>query len=145
MKWILSSSAPTVQHWTLLDRSPLMELTFNSSTQSVRLITGMRRVFMLEQTGMFRNRIILKTEYSIPVGQIHFVRNNQSGDLLIDNEKFYFQIKEGILYLRDRERKVLEHYELELQNEELELSALIFGSALFYQNVFAKTPQLIAL
>ncbi|MFL5740444.1 MAG: hypothetical protein ACJ75B_09525 [Flavisolibacter sp.] len=145
MKWILSSSGPTIQHWTLLHGSPLMELTFNSSTQSVRLITGVRRVFMLEQTGMFRNRIILKTEYSIPVGQIHFVRNNQAGDILIGDEKFYFEIKEGIVYLRDRNRKVLEHYQLELQNEELELSALIFGSALFFQSAYAKAPQLIAL
>ena len=126
MKWLVQKNQPKT--WTLLEPGRNAELKYNNDGHSFRLSAADKRLFFLERKGLFQNRMLLKTEYNIVVGEIHFTPNIQSGQLILDNEKFGFSVKGEELYLFSGNH---EHFRAAItglrQLDAFEFSALLFG------------------
>jgi hypothetical protein len=128
MRWVLNNTFNQSHFWSLQEHDRKAELRYNKEAHSMRLNTPDRRLFFLERTGLRQQRILLKTEYSVVIGESHF-RDSNSGTLIIDGEKFSFLTKEGLVSLFNNNRQLVAETTIE-SPEHLDLyefSALLFG------------------
>lgn len=133
MKWDVTKTANGSRHWKIVDEHPTAFLKYNNEAHSIRLNADDKRLFFLEKSGMLHTRILLKTEYSVLAGAIHFVKDKSSGDIEVHENKYFFHVTDNRLILLERQKKkILAGIDIqELQQlETYELSALIFASAL---------------
>lgn len=128
MKWVLNSTCNQSHHWSLQEHDRKAELRYNSEAHSIRLNTGDRRLFFMERTGLLQQRILLRTEYSVVVGESHF-RNRQSGTLILDGEKFSFTTENGRVQLFNRSHQLVAETTIDAPEllDPYEFSALLFG------------------
>ncbi|MGZ8538709.1 MAG: hypothetical protein ACXWV9_10625 [Flavisolibacter sp.] len=133
MRWDVTKTANGSRHWKIMDEDPTAILKYNSEAHSLRLSSDDKRLFFLEKTGILHTRILLKTEYSVLAGAIHFVKDKSSGDIEVHDDKYLFHVTDNRLILLEKQKKkILAGIDIkELQQlESFELSALIFASAL---------------
>ena len=133
MRWDLTKTANGLRHWKIIDEEPTAILKYNNEAHSIRLNSDDKRLFFLEKTGILHTRILLKTEYSVLAGVIHFEKNKSSGDFEVHEDKYVFHVTDNRLILLEKQKKkILAGIDIkDLQElESFELSALIFASAL---------------
>ena len=133
MKWDVTKTANGSRHWQIMDEFPAAFLKYNHASHSIRLSSDDKRLFFLEKTGMLHSRILLKTEYSVLAGAIHFAKDKTAGDIEVHEDKYLFHVTDNRLILLEKQKKkILAGIDInELQQlENFELSALIFASAL---------------
>lgn len=98
MKWLASFASNTQEIYELWNEDQkLLTLDFHPLTNSARIeYRGRRRVFMIRREGFLKNRIILRNEYGMRMGQLHYEKSNLSaGSLELDGELFNYNIRQG--------------------------------------------------
>jgi len=128
MQWTLNNTCNQSHYWSLDGHDRKAELRYNKEAHSIRLNAGDRRLFFMERTGLRQQRILLKTEYSVVIGESQF-RNSESGHLVIDGEKFTFARENGTVRLFNRDQRLIAESFIQ-SGEPLDLyefSALLFG------------------
>ncbi len=96
MKWTLLSAAENQESFGLFHNDQkLLTLEFHPFTNSGRIDhTGEKRVFMIRKEGFLKNKIVLRNEYGMRMGQLVYDKTGpQSGYLELENEKFEYPIK----------------------------------------------------
>ena len=110
----------------------------------MRLTAADKRLFFLERTGMFQTRILLKTEYSVVVGEAYFIKSWSQGILVLDGTKFKFSVKNKQLSIFDRQKQLVAESKIEDfdKADVYEFSALLFGLAWVSQHHLEAKPEL---
>jgi len=144
MRWELNPLLNHFHHWTLFKNNPIAELKYNKESRSMRLTAADKRLFFLERTGVFQTRILLKTEYSVVVGETHFIKNWSQGFLELDGNKFKFIVKNKQLSVFDRQKQLVAECTMEDLGkvDVYEFSALLFGLVRITQGHFKSKPEL---
>jgi len=146
MKWILKQANDELQTWELTSNKPFTELKYNQHAHSFRLHSGEKRLFFLEKTGFVQTKLLLKTEYSIVIGEIHFFKNYHSGVAIIEDHKYHYSFKESSLNLQSF--KDDETFSIEIDNaltqDQFSIAAIIFSSCRILQSKFQNEEMLLA-
>lgn len=79
------------------DEKTVLKLRLNYHLQTVRIETeSEKRVFIIEDEGLLRTRLVLKNEYGVRMGQMIFdSRNELNGKVEIESSHFKFSIPKG--------------------------------------------------
>jgi len=96
MKWLVASLTNEQQVFELWDeQKKLLTLEFHPSMNTARIdAAGERRVFLLRREGFLRNRVVLRNEYGMKMGQIAYEKSNVAdGVLELDEERFLFSVE----------------------------------------------------
>jgi hypothetical protein len=132
MKWDLSASLNDSHHWTLNEDEIRIALKYNKEAHSIRLHSDDKRLFFLEKSGMLQRRMVLKTEYSVEVGEAHFEKNRHAGSLILNETKHVFKVIGENLQLFNHQKQLV--FEIGIKDiEDLELfefAALLFGTGI---------------
>ena len=75
------------------------ELKYNDQAKSFRLTSDDKRLFFIERVGFLQSKYLLKTEYSIVIGEVYPVKNWHSGLITIENKKFNYFLQHDTLTL----------------------------------------------
>lgn len=138
MKWVLEHSTEQLQTWKLLCHELPAELKYNCQTHVFRLHSAERRLFFLEKTGFVQTKLLLKTEYNIVIGELHFVKNWRSGVAAIEHHRYHYNFKDNSLHLQSFKND--EIYEVEIDSPSLlnqfNLAALIFSTCRLMEHSF---------
>ena len=90
MKGVLNDKSNLYNFWLLQDEQPLAMLKYGVETQSLRLTYSRHRLFFLEQRGLFKNKLIIKTQYGLTIGENHYTsKNHPSGNIYVQQMKFH--------------------------------------------------------
>lgn len=132
MRWDLTSTLNDSNHWTLSEDERKAGLRYNKEARSLRLNTDDRRLFFLEKTGVVQSRILLRTEYSVIIGESYFGKNRLSGILNVNENKYSFNITGDRLKLLNRKKELVSEIHIpHIQKLELfEFTALLFACGL---------------
>ena len=98
MKWVLVKHPYTaVQKFQLEDNNVVKAvLKFNQNQQSARINTGKeQKLFFLERSGIWNNKIIFKSGYGIERGKLSFDKNFHAGTVELEHKKFQFTIQDS--------------------------------------------------
>lgn len=130
MKWVLHNTMNLSHFWSLQENDSRAELRYNKESHSLRLNASDRRLYFMDRTGLFQSKVIFKTEYSVLVGECFFIRNREAGILVLDGEKFNFNIHGDHLQVLNRDKKmILDSCIDEMEQLDLyEFSALLFAT-----------------
>lgn len=96
LKWISALSSTEPEIFELRNgENQLMSLSINNADQTVKIeCEGSRRFFHLEKEGLLFNKIILKNEYGIKIGEIaHELWFNKEGFIELNEEHFHYSIQ----------------------------------------------------
>lgn len=119
---------PDKHEWISDKNEVVAELKYNKQAHSFRLNTNEKRLFFLEKAGFLQSKLLLKTEYSVAVGEIYFVKNGAAGIIRLNNEKYAFYINAGRISFYRRKNRVAEVRIGNFSNPDLfEFSALLFS------------------
>ena len=144
MKWALTQTTNEVHYWTMYQGELLAEMKYNGRAQSFRLTAGDKRLFFVERTGFLQNKYLVRTEYSQVVGEVHPGKNVQSGFLVMDNNKFHYELSNKVLELANKNEKFVVTIEVEEMSKvnAAELCALLFSTARVMMKQRAEKPKL---
>lgn len=98
MKWSAGTTSETQEIYELWkEDQKLLALHFHPHTHSARIeFGGKKRVFMIRREGFLKNRIVLRNEYGMRLGQLHYEKSNLlTGSLELDGEIFTYTITQG--------------------------------------------------
>lgn len=106
-------------------------IKYNPRSQSVRLHSNERRVFFLEQVGFLQNKILLKTEYGVQIGENYHFRHQQKGIFHLSKDKFSYWIENNAIRIADKRRQLTASFSLDnaLSLDSYELSTVLFSLA----------------
>src|SRR5690349_8063968 len=107
MKWVLSHALDEVHHWQLQQEDEVKFLSFNLQRLSLRLSGFTKRLFFLEEQGFLQRKIFLRTEYGIALGETAFSEKPSSGQLMLNEKKFFFRTTDTGLQIFDTEKALL--------------------------------------
>lgn len=129
MRWVLQQSTGHAHYWSLDQHEPNLSLKYHSDSHAFRITALDKRLYFLERKGLFQHRILLKSEYSLPLGELHFIRNTGSGQLLIDDQRFNFSIQQGEYRLWSQDHQLLTTATVSaaVKPDRFESAALLFG------------------
>lgn len=99
MKWCLTQSTNQFHCWNLEQDEYTAELKYNKKANSFRIAAGDKRLFFIEKAGFLQNKFLIRTEYSVIIGEIYPVRNWHSGMIAFENKKYNYRIKDNMLVL----------------------------------------------
>lgn len=104
---------------------------YNRSSGSIRIDGTQKRLFFISQEGFLQNKIRLKTEYGVEIGESTFIRSQHKGTLTISDNKFHYRTDGGGLYLSDRKKQILAAISFDGAHnvDGHELSAIVFSIA----------------
>jgi hypothetical protein len=133
MKWVLSHASDDIHHWQLQKEVGFEFLSFNSQWLSLRLTGSSKRLLFLRVQGFLQKKVLLQTEYGVQLGETALTDKLSSGQLLLNEQAFFYEIGDYQLVLFNGEKQVLASCYLpeETVIEKLELYALLFGFAWF--------------
>lgn len=130
MRWVLQTTIQQSRFWALQSNNSIAQLRYNREAHSLRLDAGDKRLFFIERSGGFlQNRFVLKTEYSVPVGEAQVNKHSNSGWVVYNNEKFNYAITGDQLELTTKKGKLLQRISIEKETaaDTYELMALMFA------------------
>ena len=132
MKWELTKTLNGSDYWTLIGNDEKAILRFNEQANSIRLIRDNQRLYFMERKGVLQSKVMLRTEYSVVIGESFFGRNHLSGIVNLQQLKYSFRLNGDQLTLKNRNKEAVS--ELTIPGvkylELFEFSALLFGTAL---------------
>ena len=133
MKWNLTYSVNDFHQWSLNEDQLKVGLRYNSEAHTLRVHSDDKRLFFLERTGgVLQSRILLRTDYSVEIGEAYFEKNRHSGQMVLNEKKYSFKVDGSYLKLYNREKKLVFEIDIaDIDNLELfEFSALLFGTGI---------------
>ena len=132
MKWNLTYSVNDFHQWALNEDEIKVGLRYNGEAHSLRVHSDDKRLFFLERTGVLQSRIILKTEYSVEIGEAYFEKNRHAGIMVLNEKKYSFKVVGNYLKLFNRQKELVFEIDIaDIDNLELfEFSALLFGTGI---------------
>ncbi len=91
MKWETVTSGIGQKVYALWDNGhKLLTLAFNSSSNFARIEYGEeKRAFIIRYEGLFKNKMVMRNEYGIRIGQISAERENM---IALNDEKIFYTI-----------------------------------------------------
>ena len=142
MKWILTHQATEHHRWLLTEvQSPAL-LTYNPKNHSIRIKAKGARLFFLEPVGFLQKKILLRSEYGVVLGEAQWAE--KSGQLLLDNQKFFYRWNDHDLFLYDKSKTLLLQTKVDYDAVGLEKFAFVFSMAWLYDSVVATEALLVA-
>ena len=90
MQWIEHTETSNLHTWTLEGKQQIASLSFTPGSKSFRLLYASQRLFFLEDNGILQQKIALKSEYGVSLGEIHPQHYGQDGTILLNQTKYYF-------------------------------------------------------
>ncbi|MBD0287520.1 MAG: hypothetical protein ICV84_10835 [Flavisolibacter sp.] len=134
MNWELSRRTDLYNFWTLQDEQPLAKLKYGVDAQSLRLTYSRQRLFFLEPGGLFHNKVLIKNEYGLTIGEHHISHKDyQSGSLYVQEAKFHYHKENDTLIIVNKQNQILADCTITILNElgDNEFTALLFGLTWF--------------
>ena len=133
MKWVLSHATDELHHWLLQQEEGSRSLTLHLQRLSLRISGFSKRLFFLQVQGLLQKKILLCSEYGVVMAETAFAGEPHSGSLLINDERFFYEMEGGKLMLFDNEKNPVSDCEIagdtSLSREEF--YSLLFGFAWF--------------
>ena len=129
MRWVLQSDGP-FRHWKSANSEIVSEIKYNREAHTFRIDSGDKRLFFLERTGFLHHTFLLRTEYSIVTGEIHFSKHGHNGVCFYDGRKFSFELNNDQLILLQKKKteKLVVTLDDVSETDLFERCALIFGT-----------------
>lgn len=117
--------------WRLQAEQHSIDLRYNKKAQSIRVNTEPKELFFLERTGLFKSRVLFKTEYNQLVGELQFTRNYRTGTIRVAEAERQFETDAEGLILMDPQTRLVSRISIPLlpQLENNEFAALVFTYA----------------
>ena len=79
------------------DVKTIADFRYNEHSNSFRLNASTKRLLFIEPSGLLQNKLLLKTEYGIEIGEWMRMRNYKSGIVHLNSNRFTYNIGlEGI-------------------------------------------------
>lgn len=105
-------------------------IKYNPHSQSIRLNSTERRVFFLELVGFLQNKILLKSEYGVEIGENFHIKQHK-GILHLAKDKFSYRVEKDALSIYDKRKKTMINVVLDNANAlaSQTVSALVFSLA----------------
>jgi len=130
MKWFLTHSTNQLHYWKMEEDEFPAELKYNDQAKSFRLTSDDKRLFFIERVGFLQSKYLLKTEYSIVIGEVYPVKNWHSGLITIENKKFNYFLQHDTLTLSTKKESFSLSVEISDANKvnPSEFFALLFSS-----------------
>jgi len=115
LQWYAAAPRPGYDVYELWNtRQQLATLEVNQFSQTAKISSqDNRRLFKLEKEGFLRNKLVLKNEYGIKIGQVGSeLWDNHEGSIDLNGEHFYYGIDEAslsqlVIYKKDRRQPLL--------------------------------------
>jgi hypothetical protein len=109
MRWetVASTSNNEVYHLYKGDKK-ILTLSFNPFSNSARVeCEKQKRVFLIRKEGFLRNKIVLRNEYGVKIGELG--HENKENFVDVNDERFYYTthnnpLAELVLYKESREQ-----------------------------------------
>lgn len=124
-------------NFTLVNGSQeIATIKYNQQSHSVRLHLTERRVFFLEQVGILQNKILLKTEYGVQIGENYYMKHQHKGVLHLTEKKFTYTIQANVANLYGKHRQPIGNFTFDksIELDSYETSAVMFSLAWFLTN-----------
>lgn len=139
MRWALTESTNQFHCWKLELAESTAELKYNKKASSFRITAGDRRLFFIERTGLLQSKFMIRTEYSVLIGEVYPVRNWYSGVVAVENKKYNYWLKDNLLVLASKKKDFSVAIEMNdiKKTDQPEFFALLFGTL----RVMAKSHQ----
>ena len=117
--------------WRLQDEQYSIDLRYNKKAQSLRVNTEPKELFFLERTGLFKSRVLFKSEYDQLVGELQFTRNYRTGTIRVAESEWQFESDAQGITLIDLQTRMVKRISVSLlpQLETNEFAALVFTYA----------------
>lgn len=133
MKWVLSHATDEVHHWLLQQEEGSRSLILHLQRLSLRLNGFSKRLFFLQVQGLLQKKILLRSEYGVELGETSFADKSPFAPIIINEQKFFYQVDGTKLMLLDGEKNNLGECEMapDSAQDKVEFYALLFGFAWF--------------
>ena len=109
MRWETATSTSNNEVYHLYkDDKKILSLTFNPFSNSARVeCEKQKRVFLIRKEGFLRNKIVLRNEYGIKIGELG--QENKENFIDVNDERFFYTIQnnplaELVLYKESKQR-----------------------------------------
>lgn len=138
MRWALTQSTNQLHNWKLEQSESAAEIKYNHHAQSFRQTAGDQRLFFIEKTGFLQHKFLIRTEYSVIVGEVFPLKNGHSGMIVFEEKKYKFFLKENLLTMVSKKQNFSTDIEItDSALDQFELYALLFGTL----RVFTRTSK----
>jgi hypothetical protein len=129
MKIKLQKDIGKSHFWELENGDCKINFRYNDQAKSLRLLTGDKQLYFLEETGFLRSKITFNNEYNQPFAELHFNAPKQSGTIRTEQERFHFDLVNGRALLTDKNRLPIATIEFEAVEylNSFELAALLYA------------------
>jgi hypothetical protein len=122
------------EHSTFLltkDGEEIANFKYNRNSSSIRLHYSQKRLFFLSQEGLLQNKILLKTEYGVAIGENYYIKNHRKGILHLSDKKFHYTVEQNGVQLCDKKKQPLAGIAFEGAGtiDSHEMSAVVFSMA----------------
>jgi hypothetical protein len=140
MTWALTQSTSQLHTWKLEQSESAAEIKYNHHAQSFRQTAGDQRLFFIEKTGFLQHKFLVRTEYSVIVGEVVPLKDSHSGTVVFEEKKYKFFLKDDLLTMVSKKQNFSLEIAIANSNnlDPFELYALLFGTL----RVFARTYKL---
>jgi hypothetical protein len=140
MNWNLTNILDDFHQWTLTGYNANVDFRYHSEAQSMRLNTDDKRLFFLEKKGILQSKILLKTEYSVVVGESYFGRNRRTGLLTFGAARYSFAFSSEGLSISDSHKENIFNFDITTSTRPdlFEFSALLFASVIIMHKFIAQ-------
>lgn len=142
MQWIEHVQANGLHLWTLEGPEQIAELTFSPDSKAFRLHYTHHRLFFLEDVGVLQQKIALKSEYGVTLGEFQPQRNGQSGSVIVNGLKYYYTEDHTSIQLFDKHKQRVMSIGVDFIAELglFEMASLLFAVAWIFPAVGAESP-----
>jgi hypothetical protein len=146
MQWIEHERSNSFHFWTLEGPDQIAELKYSPDTKTFRLHYTNHRLFFLEYAGILQQKIALKSEYGITLGEVQPQRHGQSGTLMVNDLKYYYTEDHKSIHLFDKNKQLVVSIDVDHISDLniFELASLLFAEAWIFPTVGAESPYLEA-
>jgi hypothetical protein len=146
MQWIEHEQTNGLHLWTLEGPEQIAELTFSPDSKTFRLHYTHHRLFFLEDIGVLQQKIALKSEYGITLGEFQPQRNGQSGSIVVNDLKYFYKEDNGSIQLFDKYKQRVVSIGIDFISELsiFEVASLLFALAWIFPAIGSESSHLRA-
>lgn len=145
MRWALTQTTKQFHCWKLEGLDFSAEVKYNKEVHSFRIMADDKRLFFIERTGLLQQKFLLKTEYSVVLGETHS-RSWESGAAIYKGRKFHYTLKENLFIVVSRKQEVSFAIEIDntLKHDPFEFCVLLFGTLKIVSKIYKAEPDVAA-
>lgn len=143
MKWVLSHQLPERHYWVLRDAAGAAAFTYHLHHHSIRIKAQTPRLFFLQTAGFFHKKVLLRSEYGVPVGEAQLAAAGKPVTLTLNGHSYFFSWDEQNLSFFNKNKILVQQVRVECRKDIdlLERFAFVFSSVwIGLQNQDSKVP-----